>query len=241
MCARRVIITRASEVGNPEELASHPNVRGLWSLPRGYVLFEFYHPVFEQIYETTPGVASSARRLESVRRETAQAIAEEQRLLSKLHRDMPDSSDALMLLVPSQASFYSFLGRNKRTFPWPSLGCSPFWDTSRKIRVAGRLVANVAETVSGLKSVLEEWSDSAPPVNSVRMGSDLHFEGEYFSFKCDFSSPCGDATMALFMLLAATRSLTSLEAVGFFLPGDYSTPFRQIGSPEKSDQAGGNP
>lgn len=230
MRSRKVIVTRKSETVHPEALATHPNVRGLWWLPHGYMLFEFYHPVFERIYDTEPGLAKSARQLDAVKGQTAQAVAEEQKLLWNLYRDFPESSEALMLLVPAQTAFYNFLGRYKRTIAWPSLGCSPLWETAQKIRVAGRLAANISETTDALRTVLEEWSASAPSTSIVHLPPKLAFDDEYFSFECSFSGPCGDATMGLYMVLTETRSLTSLQAVGFFLPEDFSTPFRQIGS-----------
>jgi hypothetical protein len=231
MRVRRVIITKNANVNNIETLPLHPNVRKCWRLPREYVLFEFYHPVFERIYDQDPAVANAARSDEIVRSQTAEAIAEERNLLAPLYRDIGNPSNALTLLVPSKAATYFFVGRGKGRISWPRTGYSPGWESSTRIRVDGRLFMALPEAVEGLRTVLREWSDSMTKIGEMKAIETLIIDGTHFSAICEFEGPCGDAAMALFMLLTETRNLSSLEAVGFFFPDDISSTLFEAGDP----------
>jgi hypothetical protein len=75
MRVRRLIVTRDSNIKDIEALARHPNVRDCWRLPRGFVIFESYYPVFEQIYNNDLSIKHAALADAVVRLQTVDAIA----------------------------------------------------------------------------------------------------------------------------------------------------------------------
>jgi len=229
MRIRKVIITKNATIANRTILNRHPNVKKCWFLPQQYTLFEFYHPVFERIYDSDLTVANAARLDPAVRAETIAAVTEEQVLLAPLYQNVERPSDALTLLVPSQTVMYYFLGLGKGQIQWPRLERSVGWETAQSIRVEGRLSSVASNNIEELGVVLREWSESMTALGELSVLLPAEFSSNSFSAKCDFHSACGDASMALFMLLTESRYLTGLEAVGFFLPGDLSASFVEIG------------
>jgi hypothetical protein len=236
MRIRRVIITKVGSLADVPRVQEHPNVRGYWSLPQGYSLFEFYHPVYERIWDNDPAVSNPAWQEPSVKSQAAEAVAQEASLLAPLYRVVGNTSNAMTLMVPSKTSMYDFLGLGKGRIQWPQIGKSVDWEIARAIRVAGRLSETAPENVKELEIVIGEWSDCMKSVGALNEVEELAFRNNYFTANCSFAVPCGDATMALFMLFTETRYLTFLEAAGFFLPQDFSTPFLDIGGPGRSYQ-----
>jgi hypothetical protein len=117
-------------------------------------------------------------------------------------------------------------GRERETIKWPRLGLSKGWESSLHIRIVGWLFLAIPETVQGLRGILLEWHDCL--AREIRHAGELTFTGDAFTANYEFNGPCGDAVMALFMLLTITRNLTSLQAVGFFQLDDFTTPFFDI-------------
>ena len=218
MRIRRVIITRNENFADIGALAKHPNVPKCWHLPRGYTLFEFYHPVFDRIYTNDQEAANAARLDDSVRLQTSAAVTEERKLLEPLYRGIGNPSNALTLLVPTKTVTYYFVGRGKGSIAWPQIGYSKDWEIARSIRVVGRVYSTVPETVEALIMVINEWAGALAGWGEIKELDGVSISGERFSTGALFNGSCGDAIMALLMLLTETRNLTSVEEVMFLEP-----------------------
>ena len=236
MKIRRVILAQNGCFEDVARLPSHPNVRKYWSLPRDYALIEFYHPACQRIYDSDPSVSSAAWADISVRNAMVEAGAVERELLGPLSRQVPDLSDAVLLGIPSPSVIYDFMGSGKGQMRWPEIGLSPSWETARTIRVVARLAVVVPELMSAFESVVLTWQDCMKQFGEIKTCGPLSGSDGEISCVFSFREGCGDAAMALHMLAADTRHLTSLNAIGFFAPGDVSSPFLEIGGPGKSYQ-----
>jgi hypothetical protein len=89
MSTRKVLITRFENVGDRKTLPAHPNIRNLWEMPWGYVLFEFYDPVFELVDSPGSSPVEFANLVKSLRPKLADLANEERRLLSPLYSGRP--------------------------------------------------------------------------------------------------------------------------------------------------------
>jgi hypothetical protein len=232
MRIRYVAINRDSDFTDVEAFASHQNVVKCWRLPRTFTLYELYAPVFDLVWD--PDLCHAARLDPVVREQENEVYWERNRQLAPLLREVADPNNHPMD-VRAITAHYDFFGRG-RSFRWPQLGTSPGWGEARVIRIAGRLAAFTPEKVQSLKAVFKEWGDRMRDLGELTSAGELGFSGAHFNAMCEFGGPCGDAAMALFMLVTDTRKLTSLQAIGFFHPTDYETPFRQRNGPGESTQ-----
>jgi hypothetical protein len=215
-------------------LAIHPLVVKRWKLARGYMLFEYYHPAFDKTCDSDYESARLALQTEPYKSQDRAVRLEWRRLLSPAYAGGQGDH---MFVVTTRIATYWFEGRERYTMAWPRVGFSKQWDSSSRIRIAGRLFLAEPETIAGLQAVLSEWHETVP--GQVVQAGPLIFSGEGFNATYEFSGPCGDATIALFMLLTVTRHLTSLEAAGFFLEDDFATPyFHPRGDGDKMPQTG---
>ena len=236
MRIRRVIITRESSLADIEALQQHPNIKKCWRVPERYTLFEFYHPVYEHIYDNNPRVSNNAWQNPSIKFQAAEAVKQERALLAPLYRQVGSPSNAGLLLVPSRTAMYHFLGNTRDRIHWPFLGRSADWETSLVIRIAGQLGAVDPEKIEALRLVLRSWEDSMKSFRELVHLDEMAFHDSRFTITCSFSQACGDATMLLFMMLTESRYLICLDAVGFFLLDDHSAPFIEIGGSSKIPQ-----
>ncbi len=238
MRVRRVIVTKAANVSDPDGLAHHANVAKCWRLPNDHVLFEFYHSVFDCIYDNDPCVTNAALQDEATRRLGNEAASIERGLLAPLYRIVKDTSDATMLLVPTRAALYLFLGRRKNEISWPDLGVSSGWESRKHVRIAGCLRrAKRSQSFPKLESVVTEWiSSMAENGVLIERGPTATKDGYYFSINVRCTEPCGDALMALYMLVTLSPPETGLEKVGFFDEEDFNSEFLQIGGPRRTSQ-----
>ena len=223
MSRRDVKITRDINLTDREGLSRNPRICKVWHLPWGYTLFE------------SATSASPVLGNEEFNAARNGVLNEEEKLLLPLYQ-VVNRSRALMLLIPTKTVFYRFLGMEKDRMPWPRIGLSPGWEVSRKIRIAGQLVAAIPETIEAVNNVLREWSSVMAGLGQVEEVPPATFSGRTFSITCEFIGPAGDPAMALYILLTETRASTSLEAVGFFLPEDFTTPFLEIGGTDNTSQ-----
>ncbi len=165
-------------------------------------------------------------------------FSEERNLLAPLYRKVPNprrfGEGRNGFLCLTHAASYTVFSRGEESFQFPEFRGSKNWDEASTLRVAGRLVMASEETIGGLQGVYGEWVDCMTGYSALVRAEALEFSGEYFSSTCEFSGVCSDAVLALFMVLTATRGLTSVEAVGFFHPEDYATQYQKIGDPAKS-------
>lgn len=236
MRIRRVIITQESSFANIDALQQHPNVMKYWRVPKRYALFEFYHPVYDHIYDNNPAISNTAWQAPSIKLQAAEAVEQEKALLAPLYREVGNPSNAGLLLVPSRTAMYYFLGTAKGRIEWPFLGRSPDWETSHVIKIVGQIPSINPARIEELRIVIRCWEESMRGFGEPVHLDELEFYNSRFSLLSRFTAECGDATMLLFMLLAESRHLICLEAVGFFLLDDIYTPFNEIGGSSKIPQ-----
>jgi hypothetical protein len=215
MRIRRVIVTRESNIGELDSLQKHPNIKGVWRLPFNYVMFEFYHPVFERIYDDNMTASNAARVEEQVKVQTLAAMSEEGRILAPLYAEIRQPSDALTLLVPSNGAMYHFVGKGKGQIAWPELNCRKGWELARKTRVQMFLISAVPEALNNLDKLIADWAALLKNLGVLVRIKDLTRIGDSVTANVECFTSAGDAAMALYILLTETRSLTSVYRVSF--------------------------
>ncbi len=104
--------------------------------------------------------------------------------------------------------------------PIPSQLTTAGWETAETIQVTGRLANAIPETVEALTRISKEWLDSMAALGQISQSRPITFSDWNFNATYTLTGTCGDATMALYVLLTETRKMTSVEAIGFFLPTD---------------------
>jgi hypothetical protein len=226
MFMRQVIITRYSNVADPHGLSKNKLVRKAWKLPRGYFLCELFDPVFESIYNWDMAKQRAAFADAGIRARSASIVAEEMALFAPLYGQEKRRSPFLRLGVPCQSVLYRFL--DKQPIRWPELGNSLNWESSRSIDITGELKSTSQEVAEGLRILFQEWVDALAALGELSRAHPIIFTGENFSAECEFTGPCGDAAMALYMLLTETKKITSVQSVGFFLLTDIDRRYLPI-------------
>ena len=225
---RQVIITRESNVADPNGVSKNEFVRKFWKLPRGYILCELYDPIFES-RDMDKHLAAHAD--EGMRARIAEVIAKEVALFAPMYGREKRRSPFVKLGVIYPTGDYRFL--DKRPIQWPELGHSPNWESSRSIDITGELKSASQEAAAEFERVFQEWVDAMTALGEISRAHAITFAGEKFSVECEFTGACGDATMALYMLLTETKKITSVQSVGFFLPTDANRRYLPIGRAAK--------
>jgi hypothetical protein len=231
MFMRQVIITRYSNVADPDGISKNKLVQKAWKLPRGYFLCELFDPVFEAIYNWDMAKQRAAFADEGIRARSAAVIAEEMALFAPLYGQEKRRSPFVKLGVPCQSVLYSFL--DKQPIRWPELGHSPNWETARSIEITGELKSALHKAPEELSMSFQEWVDAMTALGEISRARPITFSDENFVTKCEFKGACGDAAMALFMLLTEAKKVTSVQSVGFFLPTDIKRRYLPIGRAAK--------
>jgi hypothetical protein len=231
MFIRQVIITRYSNVADPNGISKNKLVRNAWKLPRGYFLCELFDPVFESIYNWDMAKQCAAFADEGIRARSAAIVTEEMKLFAPLYGREKRRSPFLKLAVPCQSVLYRFLDR--QPIRWPELGYSPSWETARSIDIAGELKSTSREATEELRILFQEWVDAMAALGKIKRAHPITFTHEKFVAECEFTGACGDAAMALYMLLTETKKITSVQSVGFFLPADINRRYLPIGRAAK--------
>lgn len=224
---RIVFIVKQGNVANVDAVANHANITKCWKLPGEILLLEFYDPVFQRLHNDDPAVVKAAYQDESIRQRRMALDDELRTLFAPLYRDSERVSDRVVALIPSKTTNYEFLGHDKHRIAWPELGISPGWEHSRRIVVTGCLFAAVPETLGALNDAFGDWRIATSAETAV-VGP-VSVTGRDFIADCEFSNPSGDALIALYAVLTDSRALTSIERVGFFLPGGAPHRYLKIG------------
>jgi hypothetical protein len=231
MFVRQVIITRYSNVADPDGISKNKLVQKAWRLPRGYFLCEFFDPVFEAIYNCDVAKQRAAFADEGIRARSAAVVAEEMALFAPLYGQEKRRSSFVKLGVPCQSVLYRFL--DKQATRWPELGHSPNWETARSIEITGELKSTSQKAAVELSIPFQEWVDAMAALGEISRAGPITFGGQKFLAECEFTGACGDAAMALYMLLTETKKITSVQSVGFFLPTDIERRYLPIGRAAK--------
>jgi hypothetical protein len=223
---RRVTITRDVNIADVNQLAHHPNVRRCWILPWEFVLFEFYDSIFEEA-EVDPALCGSHGQSEATRGKLASLMIEERRLLAPLYRGRPEHWQGNKFGLPLKTVIYRVV--DNEAIRWPWFGCSPDWEIQKRIKVFGKLGKLNSGTRESLERAFVDWTTWAKSIGELTGAGKFTFNGDSFGTLCEFSSPCGDACMSLYLLLTKKRSEVNLEAVGFFDPDEKEMRFLEIG------------
>jgi len=207
MRVREVIVTRESNVKDIEALSRHPNVRKCWRLPRAYVIFEFYHPVFERVYDSDISVKHAALAEDAIRIQSAAAMAEQRKILDPIYKGKRQS-----FLIPGRTAFTIFW--SKGTIQWLEVKLYAGWETAKESVFAMKLVIVTDDTVRELRKVIQQWTESGIAQGEIEEVGPVTFCDREARVQCRFVGPtCTDAIMALYILLTDTRALTSVESL----------------------------
>lgn len=210
---RRVFIARRRHLADPEGMPGHSNVRKYWELPRKYVLFEFYHPVFEVIYSEDPRIQRKGWEDESVKAETVAAIGQQRKLLAPLFRGRSRIWHGIQLALPLSRVSYDFL--DNKSVSWPRLGFTRDWETAVAVQITGQLATSSTEAKAGFEKVFQEWVDWATTLGEINKAESISYSERDYNVHCEFPGACGDVLVVLIQLLAATRKFSSVESLGF--------------------------
>lgn len=214
-------------MAEPDTIAEHANIIKCWRLPRELLLLEFYDAIFQRLHNDDTTVVNAAYQDQSIRQRRIALDDELRMMFAPLYRCGERVADGVVALIPSKTTNYEFLGNDKDRIPWPELGVSPGWHEAARIQVTGRLFAAVPETLEALHGVFSAWG-MATSTETTHIDA-ITFNHRNFIATCEFSNPSGDALMALYAVLTDSRALTSIERVGFFLPGSTSIRYLKIG------------
>jgi len=199
-------ITEDSNFENPDTLAGQPFIAKCWRLPWQWTLLELSADLNAPYGD--PIVALEAHYTREFRRVCFVGSA--------------------VILGGGISYTFPAAGMTGSRGLWPMVGRSENWSASRTIRVVGVVRTSASETAEAVRAVLGQWFGFMGGVEKVVCLSGPQFADDYFCATYEFGGPCGDATMALLSLVVKTRRQTSIRAIGFFLPDDYSTPFRGV-------------
>jgi hypothetical protein len=227
MSIRRVDMTRRVNVADVNVLVTHPNVRKIWKIPWDYILFEFYDPIFDLLDK--PGVSplEYSTLTRDLRPKLSELVKEERTLLSPLYAGRPLQWQGNQFGLPLKSVLYRVLDKKKIKWPW--FGFSTDWETETSIRICGTIKTGAPEAQKYLNDAFSEWARWAKSVGVAISSGDILHENLEFSVSCQLSECCGDACMALYLLLTQVQDRTSLAAVGFFRPDEVSIRFLEVG------------
>ena len=202
---RMVYITDDANFENPDTLAGQPFLVKCWRLPWQWTLLEISLDLGRPYGHPTVALKEQCKPQFREIFNVGSAMIHE----DKISYDFPAAAMTTRLL-------------------WPMVGRSKGWSAARTIRVAGMVRAPGSKSAEAVRAMLGQWFDFMAGVEEVRCLSELQFADDYFHATYEFGGPCGDATMALLSLVLKTRRQTSIRAIGFFLPDDYTAPFESV-------------
>ncbi len=113
------------------------------------------------------------------------------------------------------------MGTSQQSVTFTPTDTIDYTSVSGSVQVTVNPVIVVPPVINGL----------APAI--IKAGSS---DGYYFSSNLRSAEPCGDALMALYMLLTLSAPETGVEKVGFFDEIDFTSEFLQIGGPRRTSQ-----
>jgi hypothetical protein len=164
---------------------------------------------------------------ESIRAQEAAAIQEEMKLLAPLYGNEKSQSRFIRLAVLTSTTFYQFM--DKRPIRWPQIGYSKDWSSAQTIHVAAEVESVSRDATVAFNIVFQEWANSMTAQGQLRQVHPLLQTDCKVEFICEFREACGDAAMALYMLLTDSRKMTFVQSVGFFLSTDTDRRYFPIG------------
>ncbi len=96
---------------------------------------------------------------------------------------------------------------------WPTAG----WETAKEIVITLEY-ASSSESQAVTESVLRLWLDTLDGLGEYVQIHPSKYDGHGSQTRCEFKDECGDALIALYVLITATKKTTSVQSVGFFAP-----------------------
>lgn len=224
MTLRQVNITKLANLTYPDKMLNQPGVRKFWRLPLDNALFEFFDPIFEIYNPQKNG------RDETLERKMRAAIEAERKLMAPLMDGLSNVEKyrTEQYRHATWSAIYRFY--SKQPITWPNIGESLEWYFSKVINIEGFLGKINTETVALFEQDLEEWKDCMKKNGELKKATAVEIAGEKYLMKCEFNEPCGDACMALFMLLSERKKQIGLKSVGFFLEKDTNRSYVSVGA-----------
>jgi hypothetical protein len=203
---RKVIITKSHNLIGWEHLAKHSLVRRRWRLPREYTLI-----VVDPTAETTGSVCLSQKQM-------AVAHVEEASLFAPFYRRTKSLAEISTLHLTARTTSYHFVADSRSVLQYPAFRVFPDWETSNVIQIRCLLRSNLTGRCLFLQSIFAEWAIGMRGLQELRLFSPVISDRRQYVVTCGFGEACGDATMALLMLLSDTRAATCLRSVAFCPP-----------------------
>lgn len=193
------------------------------------MLFEFYDPLLEAIHDPENPLSEISNHNEDIQQKLRELMAEERRILEPLYRGRALHWQGNAFGAFMKSGIYRILDHKGVELPWFG-GCSD-WDLAISSRICGKLWETDARSQDSLKKVIKEWFGWLRSLGENLSATEVSFNNDDFWLACDFGSPGGDACMALYAALLATRKSTSVRAAGFFEPSQRKLSYTRIGKP----------
>ena len=204
---RRVIVTREEYVNGIDHIQESPSVRGLWHIPRGILLFESFHPVFDRVYNTDRSVVDTARRDRNVQVQLKAAIEAERAILERLFIDKPGSFQGTQLFLPGKTAFALFMGDGQLHFPELKLYAG--WEDERVLSLELRTESR--RLTAELNSLISEWGNAA--MTHGLLANFTLMDAEFPTLHCSFLAGVFDAVCALHRMLAESYVATRVGTI----------------------------
>jgi len=215
MRVREVIITDQENVIDISQ--AHPNIKKVWTLPRKIVLFEFYHSLNELLYNNDPNIVKKAYEDKKIFNKMAEVKKIKYEIFKPLYKKIADSSKQVMLFIPTISTNYFFLGKNKDKISWPEIDnlilSKKNWELQKNLNLSIFIKAINPKKKNIFNEVLIEWENFCIKEDIVSNIDLLKFEDSNIFISCQFKESCGDAFMALYMIITKLKNDLSIKSI----------------------------
>jgi hypothetical protein len=196
-------------------------------MPWGFVLFEFYDPIYEELENPSSALFDVTKWTEDTRRYMNQLVDAERSILAPLYNGRQRHWQGNKLGLFLKSTTYRILDHKRLNLPW--LGHPTDWDIATTIRICGKL--KPAASRNSLEQIVERWSSWLSTIGSAPKIGPLVISRDDFHVLCEFPEACGDACMSLYTAFIPISNETCVEAVGFFQPEHKHLRYLRIGKP----------
>ena len=188
-------------------LQGHPNVQHLIRMPRGWVVYEFHHELFEDPNFLVEGVwREKMERFPGLRQARIEMLQQEQSLLAPWYakKKKPGNADGI-LASPVCTYHISSLGRMRWIDFLPDEG----WGSAREFTLAVE-AEGVAISAVALQ-LLEEWLACGKQTGELNLSGDLETRPGLMLLRAQSSAYSGHWLAALWALLSDARWKAGLK------------------------------
>jgi hypothetical protein len=207
---RKVIVTKASYISF-DELARNPRVRKHWLLPRGFMLIEMMHP------------ASRGAAAKRAQPQIAAALEEEAALFAPFYRRVRSLAEIMTLQIRTRTASYHLCAAGPTIVRWPNLRVPDGWDVQTAMDITCKFSTSIAARMS-IRRIFNEWRSCLTGLGELATFEARSRVAGQYAGKCKFTGCCGDATIALLILLAGEGARLRLQSVHLSAEPDASQP-----------------